>query len=577
MPQKANLWLIFALSIFAWAPLLTPAYFFQAHDAQHTIFYLVEFSQTWQDGYWWPRWSPDFAFGYGYPLFNIYAPLAIYAATLLAWLGLSFITAIKTMYILASIAAGAGMYGFVRRLFGEAAGLLAAVAYMYAPFHLVDIFVRSAYAEFVALAMIPFLFWSFTELIAQPTRRRVAIAGLVYGLLALTHHTSFFTFTPLLMAYILYLTIAKVRPTFRPAKLVEFLRQATYSLAAGILGVALAAIYLIPALTEAQYVKVEQWTSGSYNYLEHFVYLSQFLAPQWGYGYAGPGTRDEFSYQLGIGLLTLVIFASLNIITRQFPHRGTAAFLGLASLSLIWLMSPLAEPVWQTIPLATLVQFPWRLLGVTAFTMATLSGALLAPTNAKIPPPEKPAMSAQLGLLAFVVILASYPFTLPQYTAIPEWAETPLAVINWDRGSIVDRVGMMAVTEEQPQTSPLEQRYLNNEPLLAGEIIAGSGELTTLHRGGASSKIQVMAEEPVNVQFYTYDYPGWQVTRNGEPIAHRPAPPYGLITVELPAGDHELELTMGTTTPRTVGTILSGLAIIVIVGLLIVPQKSSFA
>jgi uncharacterized membrane protein len=197
----SNIWFILALSIFAWGPLLTPAYFFEAHDAKHSVFFLVEFDQTFRDGYLWPRWSPDFSFGYGYPLFNLYAPLSFYAAELLHLLGLGFTAAIKTMYILATIGAGLGMYGFVRRLFGGPAGVLAAVVYMYIPFHLVEIFVRSAYAEFVSLAIVPLLFWAFTELITAPTRRRVALAGLAYGLLALTHHTSFFTFTPFLTSF----------------------------------------------------------------------------------------------------------------------------------------------------------------------------------------------------------------------------------------------------------------------------------------------------------------------------------------------------------------------------------------
>ena len=41
-----NLYLLLLLSLFAWAPLLTPAYFFNAHDAKHSIFFLVEFDQT---------------------------------------------------------------------------------------------------------------------------------------------------------------------------------------------------------------------------------------------------------------------------------------------------------------------------------------------------------------------------------------------------------------------------------------------------------------------------------------------------------------------------------------------------
>ena len=571
-----NIWLVLAFSIFAWAPLLTPAYFFEAHDARHSVFFLVEFDQTFRDGYWWPRWSPDFAFGYGYPLFNLYPALAFYAAELLHLVGFSFTAAIKTMYGLATIAAGLGMYGLVKSLFGPRAGLLAAIVYMYAPFHLVEIYVRSAYAEFLALAIIPYLFWAFTELAAAPSPRRIALAGLAYGLLALTHHTSFLAFTPLLLLYLLYWLPAQSSRQWG-----SFLRRAAASLAAGLLGLALAAIYLGPMLLETRYVKVEQWTSGSYNYLQHFVYFAQLFAPTWGYGYAGPGLLDDLSFQLGIVVIALTCFALVNLVIRPFRRRGAAMFFLAATLIVIWLMSPLAESIWQVIPIAALVQFPWRLLGMTAFTMSIVAGSLLSQTEsgeettALVPTSPIPnrLSPAPLYLLALVVILASFPYTLPQYTDVPAWAETPLAVINWDRASIVDRVGMMAVTQEQPRTSPLETQYLNGEPLMVAGIVAGEGRVVTLHRGGSSAKTGVVASTPVTVQFYTYDYPGWRVELKGRPLQHRAELPYGLITVDLPPGEHLLHLWMGSTPPRTYGAISSGLALLVLVSLYFWPHK----
>jgi hypothetical protein len=585
----SNLWLVLACSIFAWAPLLTPAYFFNAHDARHSVFFLVEFDQTFRDGFLWPRWSPDFAFGYGYPLFNLYAPLAFYAAELLHLSGLGFTAAIKTMYVLATIGAGLSMYGLARRLFGTQAGLLAAVAYMYAPFHLVEIFVRSAYAEFVALAIIPLLFWAFTELVAAPSLPRLALAGLAYGSLALVHHTSFFTFSPFLIVYLLYLILAKSK--FQPKALI---RSAGYAACAGMLGLALAAIYLIPVIAETRFIKVEQWTSGSYSYLQHFVYFSQFFSPEWGYGYSGVGLQDDFSFQLGIVHLVLISFVLVNLVIRRFPHYGTALFFLISTAVIVLLMSPLAEFIWQIIPIATLVQFPWRLLAMTAFTTSLVTGSLLAQPNAQplIPNPQSmpsnlqsptPALRAGASvsnlrltppnpqsstyLLLFVIILASFAYTLPEYTAIPAWAETPVAVINWDRASIVDRVGMVSVTETQPQTSPMEEQYLNGEPLTVAGITSGQGRLETLHHGGSSDRVRVVAEEPVTVQFYTYDYPGWQVTLDGRPLAYRPEPPYGLITVGVPAGEHILHLRMGSTPARTLGTIISAVAVIVSLGL----------
>ncbi len=606
--------LVLALSVFAWAPLLTPAYFFQAHDAKHSVFFLVEFDQAFRDGFWWPRWAPDFSFGYGYPLFNLYAPLAFYVAEGFHLLGLGFTAAVKTVYILATIGAGLAMYGFAGRLFGRPAGLLAAVVYMYAPFHLVEIFVRSAYAEFVALALVPLVFWAFTELLASPSPRRLALAGAAYGLLALTHHASFLTFSPLLMVYLLYLILARGRFNFK-----ALTGRTLAAGLAGLLGLALAAIYLLPVIAETRYIKVEQWTSGSYSYRQHFVYFAQFLSPEWGYGYAGPGLLDDFSFQLGLVGVVLFVFALVAAQTRRYPHHGTTLFFLVLTLVVILMMSPLAAPAWQLLPIATLVQFPWRLLGMVTFTMAVVAGSVVAgdlaiqrkesanqqisdsangettsstitdlpagPTSGPPapPPPCPPAPllpcspapplpcppSGQLILLTLVVILASFAYTLPQYTEIPAWAETPLAVINWDRASIVDRVGMMAATQEQPQTGPLEPLYLAGKPLEAGALIAGQGQIETLHRGGASSTARVNAAGPVTLQFYTYDYPGWRVTAGGQSLPHRAEPPHGLITVDLPAGEHTVHLSMGTTPARTTGTIISGLALLVIGGLLL--------
>lgn len=565
-----NIWLILAFSIFAWGPLLTPAYFFEAHDARHSVFFLVEFDQTFRDGFWWPRWTPDFAFGYGYPLFNLYSPLAFYAAELLHLVGLSLTTAIKTMYVLATVGAGLGMYVFVRRLYGSMAGLVAAIAYMYIPFHLVEIFVRSAYAEYVALAIIPLVFMAFTELIAKPTPRRVALAGLVYGLLPLTHHTSFFTFTPFLMIYILYLVAAKARFNLK-----SWVTHALAPAGAGLLGLALAAIYLIPVIAETRYIKVEQWTSGSYNFLQHFVYFSQLFEEGWGYGYAGPGARDDFSLQLGIVIVGLAIFALVFSLYRAYPHRNTALFFMASTLVVVVLMSPLAAPLWQILPIAALVQFPWRLLAVTAFTLSVVSGSLIPalaavsyqPSAVSDNPSSFIIHHSSLLLLVLIIILASFAYTTPQYTDIPAWAETPLAVINWDRASIVDRVGMVSATDEQPQTSPMEAQYLSGEPLTTAGIIAGQGTVEILHHGGASDRVRVVASGPVTLQFYTYDYPGWRVTLDDQVIDYRAEPPYGLVTVDLPAGEHMVQLRMGSTPARTVGTIVTVAAAMVIMGL----------
>ena len=544
--------LLLLLSIFAWGALLNPAYFFRAHDAQHSIFYLVEFDQTFRDGYFWPRWSPDFAFGYGYPLFNIYAPLSIYLAELIHLVGLGKVEAVKTGYILATIGAGLGMAGFARRLFGRRAGVLAGAAYMFAPFHLLEIYVRSAYAEFVSLALLPLILWAFTALIEGPNVRRLMLAAAGYGLLALTHHTTFFTFTPFLLLYILVLMAGQARWSLR-----QWFRLGILTGLAGVLGVALAAVYLIPMLLERHYIKLEQWTGGSYNAQDHFVYFAQLFAPDWRFGYSGPGPVDDMSFQIGIIIYALAIFALVGAFAygREIPRRGIVLiFLGAGLLS-IWLLSPWAESAWGALPFAALVQFPWRLLIIVMLSLSVVIGALAA---------MLPFDDRTLALTALVVVLGSYTYTQPQYTDIPDYADTPQAVIEWDRFSPADRVGMVVYTDEQPTTSPMEAQYLTGTPIEAAAVIAGNAQVRTLHRGGASTVLEFSGQQ-ATVQFYTYDYPGWNVFLSGTILPHRHEPPYGLITVDVPAGDYVLELNMGTTPPRVLGGILSLLALGIIV------------
>src|SRR5205823_8736983 len=81
------------LCAFALGPLLHPEYFWGAHDARHSVYFLVEFERSIADGIVYPRWAPDFAFGYGYPIFNIYGPLSFYLAEGFRLVGFDYVAA----------------------------------------------------------------------------------------------------------------------------------------------------------------------------------------------------------------------------------------------------------------------------------------------------------------------------------------------------------------------------------------------------------------------------------------------------------------------------------------------------
>src|SRR4030042_270767 len=115
------------LTVFAVAPLAHPGYFWGAHDGRHSVYFLVEFDRSFRDGVLYPRWMPDFNFGYGYPFFNIYQPGAFYLGEAFHLAGLDFVTATKLVFALGVVLSAVTMYLLGSRLWGPAGGACARV------------------------------------------------------------------------------------------------------------------------------------------------------------------------------------------------------------------------------------------------------------------------------------------------------------------------------------------------------------------------------------------------------------------------------------------------------------------
>ena len=198
--------LVLLFGLVAIAPLLQPGYFWGAHDARHDVYFLFQYDRSVLAGNWFPRWGPDWAFGYGYPFWIIYAPLSVILGELgHHFLGLGWETSVKTVLGFSIVLSGLGMYGFARSWLGRRAGLLAAIAYMLIPYHLVDVYVRAALPESLALALLPFILWSFRLTVVRPRLASVLAAGFAYAALWWTHNLTALIFTPALMVYVLAL------------------------------------------------------------------------------------------------------------------------------------------------------------------------------------------------------------------------------------------------------------------------------------------------------------------------------------------------------------------------------------
>ena len=358
-PHAGMIGVIVLLAGLAAIPLRLPG-IANSDDILPTIYRVFSLHASWQAGVFYPRLSSDLAYAYGVPLFQFYPPLASYVAELFHVLGFGFINAIKATYFLGLVCAGLGMYVYVVRLYGARAGaLLAAVAYMYAPYYFVDIYKRGAMAEALALALLPWLLWAFYNLHQTEGRGWFVLSALGLAALVLTHNSLSLFFLPLLIVYCAVLGSG---------------RRWWLCLAAVTLGLGLSAFFWLPAIAERGYVNLTLMTQGMYDVMRYLLPLRDLLQNGIFFDYAAP---QAFRWGLLPAILALVGFV-VGLWQLKSQRRLILFFASIVVIALL-LQSSLAGPFWARVPLARFIQFPWRLQTFVALGGAILIGALPAP------------------------------------------------------------------------------------------------------------------------------------------------------------------------------------------------------
>jgi hypothetical protein len=510
-------WLALLLSLPVSGPLLQPGYFWGAHDARHSVYFLYEFDKAIQDGVWYPRWAPDFAFGYGYPFFNIYGPLSSYAGQLLHMAGLDIVTAVKAVFGLSAILSGLAMYLFVRRMLGQPAGLIAALTYVYLPYHLFDLYVRAALAESVGFVFVPLTLWGFYEVVTRPRLKAILWAALAYAGLMFTSNLLALLFTPILGLYVATmivwqllfpeidrrpptadrqpapmaghgktLSLSGIRRGFVMFPVITDKFQSNRFLAALLsgfppffvlcLGLGISAIFWLPGILEYRFVRVDQWIGGRFAFGDDFVEIFQLFSPSWGFGVSIPGPDDDAGFQIGLAATILFIFSFLIVPKLGQPLiRRTLYFFQAMTLILLFLTIPASTLVWTWLPLSSFAQFPWRLLVIIAPLISIVAGTIITPLQS--PHPQSQAISASspspisqlpIILLSSLILLSSYPY-LQAEVRDPKPTEGPVsqAALFRFQQSADEMTGQTAWVRRIPNWSSL------------AEQVERGGEITT--------------------------------------------------------------------------------------------------
>jgi uncharacterized membrane protein len=484
----------------AW-PLLARPDLVTLTDAHHHALRTYELLAGWRDGILYPRWAPDFYYGFGYPVFHYYAVLTYYLAGVYGWF-FGAVAGVKFVLVLAAYVGPLGVYLFSRDRWGSAAGLVSAAVYAFTPYIvLINPLLRGAVPETLAIACAPLVFWTWTRLAQPDGRAFLAPAALSLAALLLAHNLMPFVFAPVLAAWLAWdMLLGDDRLGQRAA-----LRRLPWLAAAGLLALGLTAFMWLPATLERGAVQFEN--AFVEVLARRYVTWAELLTPMT-LKDVQPFQIADYAYRLGLPQWVLGALTALH----TAPQRRTTVFWAAVTTVVLLVMVPQASWLWEHSALPYL-QFSFRLLGLVAFGLALLAGAAAAWAAARVSP-----SAVSLGLTA--VTLA---FGLPLLNPLP-WPRfppiTPQAIMEFEVGGLWGvgttwqgeflPVGVRSTPEPLPEVQAAVAAG-TVEKVDRAALPPGASVTATAHTA-QSDTFAVSAPAAFTLRLLTFYWPGWTAT-----------------------------------------------------------------
>ncbi len=561
--------IVLAICLLAIWPFIGRASLPQETDAELHIFRLAELSYLVRGGEFYPRWAPNFYHGYGYPIFNYYAPLTYYVGLLFEALpGLDAVAGVKAVFVLGLLGAGFGMYGFVRDNWGRPAGYVAAAVYVYAPYvQYIDPIARGALAEAFSLGVFPLALWALDRLRRKATAVRWVTAVLLIAAVILSHNLMAMLFFDILLAWTLWQVAGEMVNGQRSQTPNSNLQSLNLFGALG-LGVGLAAFFWLPVVLERNAVNLNTLigAGGNYDYHTHFLSWVEMLRftrwLDWG------ATEPAFVFNLGVAQWVLGGLGTVLLMLRRTRHSAHLAFFALALAGLLFMMTPASAFIWEAIPILPFFQFPWRLMGAAAAMLAVLAGAGLEAllswgSSAK-------GQGVITAVFVALPIVLGLPLTQP--APWPDFGEVfPL------RMSLIEHNGRWLGTTSTADYVPAT---VDMVPERNGDVVWGFtagkpidrvnywampdgaavdwAELSPLH-----FRYDVNSPQDFLFRLFLFDFPGWTVRVDGDVVETELGLPEGFIVVPLTAGRHTVDVRFQNTPARNLAWAISGLSLLI--------------
>ncbi|HEY7182907.1 MAG TPA: 6-pyruvoyl-tetrahydropterin synthase-related protein [Blastocatellia bacterium] len=533
------------------------------HDSWMHFNQMRAFYRGLESGRLYPRWDDETHGGYGAPTLAFYPPGAYYVTSVLYFLTRDWSKVWIGFYWLASFASAAAIYLYARRTMSRAAGLTAAAVYVFAPYHLINQYQRGAMAEFLSFVWTPLVLLFAERLLdtegvsAQFSRRAVLnFAGLSasFGAFLWSHPPTAYQFLLVFGPCFVLWAISQMR--YERKRLRELL-VAGCALAFGFM---IAAAYFFPAITERKLINYDE-VEITWPYHASYVYdFGQKV-----YDHAG----DLFFIRLdriwAFNALAILLLGGALTIGFYRSYKSLSGFSRLwigAGLIACFLMTKYSEPIGRLIPKIEVGVYSWRMMTLTSFVVAALAGACFGNrgggpavkegAEAEYAPPRTLGLTAGLPPLASLTVLIGALAMSAWYVAWPMWRAQSFEP-NPEHYNLATL----------PRGVPHEAR-----PMDQARLAAGNGRVTIERWAPEMRRLRVEMEKPDQLQFRTSNFAGWTAIVDHRPVEIKEGAVKNIV-IDLPAGEHKVELELRSTPVRRAGAVVTMLSLALLFSIIV--------
>jgi len=429
------------------------------------------------------------------------------------------------------------------------AALFGAACYAANPYALLNVYMRSDFAELLACALMPAVVLAALRLCGPMANRRGSLPR------AMAFFAVAFAAVWLSNAPAGVMASYSVAIIFAWAAVGEKSLRPLWRGAGGLaLGFGLTSFYLLPAAYEQRWVNIAQALSSGLLPAQNFLYTA-----------IDDPEHNLFNWIASSVAILLMVMTGIAGIAA---HRRTAleeasgetrklwrVLLLLSAAATILMIRP-SSFFWEHLPKLRFVQFPWRWMAILAVPYAYFLAAATA----------RRRMGLIWGAVVIVVIGGTATFLVQKAW----WDSEDIPVL---RGAISNGQGFEGTDEYDPMGDdhynlPEKAPRVSVLPAEGSEGSAPKAEIHIERWTAEERELRVTSREPVRVALKLLNYPAWRVEVNGKAVTPQRAETNGQMILQLTPGAQRITAKFVRTPDRTLGLAISILAVLITLMLL---------